>query len=146
MLGLAAALGDVVVAAEAVSLVISYSRSPPVPQPPVLHNEPESGVRHARRALRQSASPARRPARRGRVGPSAEEPRDDFGSLGPQQGAAARQQRPNPQQVPVVLQHLLLIRTGEAHAFENRQRLLVFCDELGRESGKSRVANRRAFS
>ena len=57
--------------------------SSPVPQPPVLHHEPERGVGHARQALMRERRPG--------IKLSAEEPRDDFGSLGPDQCATAGQ-------------------------------------------------------
>ena len=63
-MGLAAAVGDVFVeAAEAVSIVNGVlGRSPPVPQPPILHHEPERGVGHARQALMRERRPGIKPS------------------------------------------------------------------------------------
>ena len=75
-------MGDVFVleAAEAVSVfIVLCTRSSPIPEAPVLHNEPERGVGHARQALMRERRPG--------IKPAAEEPRDDVGIPRPDQCA-----------------------------------------------------------
>ena len=100
------------------------TRAPPVAQSPVLEDLPENGVGDARRALRRRPGAARRRAS-GRRGGSAEEARNHFGRRCGHGGAAARQQRAESKQLLVVLQNVLLIGTGEAHAIKDFHNLGV---------------------
>ena len=102
------------------------SGPPPIPKLPELHDLPEYGIGHASRPVRPGLVAVRRPARRrSRVRSSTEEPRDGFGSIRPNERAVARQQRAESKQLLVVLQNVLLIGTGEAHAINDFQHLVT---------------------
>ena len=76
----------------------------PISEPRVLDDPPEALIRHARGRRR------------------VEEPRGDYGGLGPVTRPPAREQRPEAEQRHIVLQHPALVAmAGEARVFEDRR-------------------------
>ena len=77
----------------------------PISEPRVLDDPPEALTRHAREAVE-----------------APEEPRGDYGGLGPVTRPPAHNQRPQAGQRHIVLQHPALVAmAGEARLFEDRR-------------------------
>ena len=90
-------------------MLLVYLGSPPIAEPRVLDDPPEARVRHVREAAE-----------------APEEPRGDYGGLGPMTRAPARKQRPQAEQCHIVLQHPALVAmAGEARVFEDKRRFGV---------------------
>ena len=77
----------------------------PISEPRVLDDPPEDSIRHGRGRRR------------------VEEPRGDYGGLGPVTRPPAREQRPQAEQCHIVLQHPALVAmAGEARVLEDQRR------------------------